>query len=127
MTVNKVEQYLTDLTYSFQEVEKNFWLLEDSERNLEGVAIIYCEPLVVVRVAVMDVPREGRLEFFEKLLELNGSDMIHGAYALENGKVIMVDTLEYDTMDYTEFRATLDALSLALTQHFPILSKYREK
>jgi hypothetical protein len=108
-------------------VEKNFWLLEDSEHNLEGVAVIYCDPLVVVRVAVMKVPQEGRLEFFEKLLELNGSDMIHGAYAVENGKVIMIDTLEYDTMDYTEFRATLDALSLALTQHFPILSKYREK
>jgi hypothetical protein len=127
MTVNKIEEYLTDLMYSFRAVDDNFWLLEDSEHNLEGVAIIYCDPLVVVRVAVMDAPREGRLEFFEKLLELNANDMIHGAYAIENGKVIMIDTLEYDTMDYMEFRATLDALSLALTQHFPILSKYREK
>ncbi|MDR1058681.1 MAG: YbjN domain-containing protein [Treponema sp.] len=127
MTVNKIEEYLTDLMYSFRAVDDNFWLLEDSEHNLEGVAIIYCDPLVVVRVAVMDAPQEGRLEFFEKLLELNANDMIHGAYAIENGKVIMIDTLEYDTMDYMEFRATLDALSLALTQHFPILSKYREK
>jgi hypothetical protein len=127
MTVNKIEQYLTDLTYSFREVESNFWLLEDSEHGLEGVAVVYCDPLVVIRVTVMDVPGEGRLEFFQNLLELNANDMIHGAYAVENGKVIMIDTLEYDTLDYTEFRATLDAISLALIQHFPVLSKYREK
>jgi hypothetical protein len=127
MAVNKIEQYLTDLTYSFRELESNFWLLEDSEHNLDGVALVYCDPLVVIRVTVMDIPREGRLEFFQKLLELNANDMIHGAYAVENGKVIMIDTLEYDTLDYTEFRATLDAISLALIQHFPVLSKYREK
>jgi hypothetical protein len=52
--------------------------------------------------------------------------MIHGAYGLEGNKVVIIDTLRYDTMDYPEFRATLDAISLALTQHYPILSVYRE-
>jgi hypothetical protein len=51
--------------------------------------------------------------------------MIHGAYALENDKIVLIDTLEYDTMDYTEFRASLDAFGLALIQHYPILAQYR--
>ena len=61
------------------------------------------------------------------MLELNASDIVHGAYALENKKIVLVDTLHYDTMDYEDFRAVLDSFSLALTEHYPILSKFREK
>ena len=126
MTENKVEQYLIDLKYSFQEVRPNFWLLDDAEHTLEGIAVIFADPLVIIEVQVMDAPRKNREEFFTRLLELNARDMIHGAYGLEGDKVIIIDTLEYENMDYFEFRAALDAISLALTQHFPILSVYRE-
>jgi len=127
MAENKIEQYLIDLKYSFQEVNPNFWLLDDAEHNLEGVAVIYDDPLVIVEVQVMNAPREKREEFYAKLLQLNAGEMIHGAYGLDGEKVVIIDTLQYDTMDYSEFRAVLDGISLALTQHFPILSVYREK
>ncbi|MDR1588312.1 MAG: YbjN domain-containing protein [Treponema sp.] len=123
---NKIEQYLIDLMYTYQQVEQNLWLIDDEEHSLRDVAVMLAEPLVIVRVAVMNAPRENPLEFYAKLLELNARDLVHGAYALEDGKVVLIDTLEYDTMDYGEFRATLDAFSLALTQHYPILSKYRK-
>jgi len=127
MAENKIEQYLIDLMYNYQEVKPNFWLLDDAEHGLEGVAIMYAEPLVIIEVQVMDAPKEKREEFFVKLLELNASDMIHGAYGLNGDKVVIIDTLEYDSLDYAEFRAALDAISLALTQHYPILSVYRGK
>jgi len=127
MAENKVEQYLIDLKYNYQEVKPNFWLLEDVEHDLQGMAIMYADPLVIIEVQVMDAPREKREEFFIKLLELNASDMIHGAYGLEGDKVVIIDTLEYGSLDYAEFRASLDAISLALTQHYPVLSVYREK
>jgi len=127
MTENKVEQYLIDLRYSYREVKPNFWILDDADHDLEGVAVMYDDPLVIIEVQVMDAPRQKREEFFAKLLELNAGDMIHGAYGLEGEKVVIINTLEYDTMDYSEFRASLDAISLALTQHYPILSVYREK
>jgi hypothetical protein len=125
MAENKVEQYLIDLMFSYREVEKNLWYVDDEDHGLEGVAIMLAEPLVVFRVVVMDAPGEKRLELFTRLLELNASDMVHGAYALEDEKIVLIDTLEYATLDYGEFRATLDAFSLALTQHYPILSSYR--
>ena len=128
MAENKIEQYLIDLKYNYQEVKPNFWLLDDAEHNLEGMVIMYAEPMVIIRVQVMDAPRHNRLEFFTKLLELNANDMIHGAYGLEDGeKVVIVDTMEYETLDYIDFRAALDAISLVLSQHYPILSGYREK
>ena len=127
MAENKIEQYLIELKYSYQEVKPDFWLLDDAEHDLEGVAVMYDDPLVIIEVQVMDAPREKREEFFTKLLELNAGEMIHGAYGLEGDKVVIINTLEYETMDYSEFRAALDAISLALTQHYPILSAYRGK
>jgi len=127
MAENKIEQYLIDLKYSYREINPNLWLLDDAEHDLEGIAVMYADPLVIIRVQVMDIPQHRREEFFAKLLELNACDIIHGAYGLEGGKVVIIDTLEYATMDYSEFQASLDAISLALTQHYPILSGYREK
>jgi hypothetical protein len=125
MTENKIEQYLIELMLTYREVDKKLWYLDDEEHGLQGVAVMLAEPLVVFRAVVMEAPREKRLELFTKLLELNATDVVHGAYALEDEKIILIDALEYDTLDYGEFRATLDAFSLALTQHYPILSKYR--
>jgi hypothetical protein len=122
---NKIEQYLIDSMFTYRELGANLWLVEDREHGLEEVAVAYSDPLVIFRTVIMDAPRENRLELFTRLLELNASDLIHGAYALEKDKIVLIDTLEYDFLDLSEFRATLDAFSLAIAQHYPILSKYR--
>ena len=126
MAENKIEQYLIDLMYTYRQVEDNLWFIEDEEHSLSGVAVIFADPLVIFRVVVMDDPGKNSQEFYLKLLELNAKEMVHGAYAIEDGKVIIINTLEYDTMDYGEFRAVLDAFSLALTEHYPVLSKFRD-
>ena len=127
MAENKIEQYLIDLMYTYQQVGQNLWLIDDEEHCLRGVAVMQAENLVIVRVVVMDDPKQNSLELYTKLLEMNARELVHGAYALEDGKIVLIDTLEFDTMDYGDFRATLDAFSLALTQHYPVLSKFREK
>jgi len=125
MAENKIERYLIDLMFSYQELDKDMWLLDDEEHGLEGIVIMHAAPLVIIRVNVMPAPTEKRLEFFTKLLELNAKDLVHGAYALENEEIVLIDTLEYDTMDFEEFRASLEAMGLALSQHYPVLSAYR--
>lgn len=127
MATNKLESYLINLDLSYESVDDNSWVISDSEKGLENVVVIVEEPLIIVRVAVMKVPDRGREELFETLLKLNGSDILHGAYALENDTVILIDTLNFDTVDFEEFQATLDAVGLALAQHYPILSKYRKQ
>jgi len=129
MADNKIEQYLIEMMLTYQQVDSNFWLLEDEDHSLQGVAIVLAEPLVVIRAEIMNKPKENVLELYTKLLELNGTDIIHGAYALDhdNQKIILLNTLQYDTMDYEDFSSALESFSLALTEHYPILSKYREK
>lgn len=125
MAENRIDEYLSG--YRYQKIEDNLWLLDDAEQDMPQVAIMYAPPLVICRTLVMEAPPERRPELFTKLLELNANDVVHGAYALEQNRIILIDTLEYDTMDYEEFMATLDSFSLALTQHYPILSQYRTK
>ena len=127
MADSKIEQYLIDLMLSYRQIDTNLWLLEDEEHSLQGVVVMQAEPLVIVRAEVIDVPKSNTLELFTKLLELNAADIIHGAYALDKDKIVLIDTLHYETMSYEDFRAVLDSFSLALSDHYPILSKYREK
>lgn len=121
----KVEGYMINLGLTFEEIDENSWIINDVENGLEQVAVVSADPLLLVRVNVMDTPASRREEFYEKLLTLNASDLVHGAYALEEGKVMLVASLVLETLDLEEFQATLDAIGLALAQHYAILSEYR--
>ncbi len=127
MKDNKIEQFLIKSMYSFEEVKKDVWTINDEENNREGIVIVYTDPIVTIRLAVMAVPESDNLELYSKLLEFNAKDVVHGAYALDHNQVILIDTLEYDTMDFEEFIAVLDSFSLALTQHYPVLLEYRNR
>lgn len=124
---NKIEGYMIKLSLTYQEVAENTWVIKDDEKGLENVLVIAEEPLVIIRVKVMETPKNNREEFFEKLLTLNAEDLIHGAYALEGKNVLIIDSLEGETMDLEEFQASLDAIGMALSQHYSILSGYRTK
>jgi hypothetical protein len=125
MDSNKLESYLINLDLTYEKLDSYTWLITDTEKGLENVFIIFEDPLVILRVDVMQVPKKNREALFEKLLTLNGSDLIHGAYALDNEKIIITETFVHDTIDFEEFQASLDAISLALAQHYPILTKFR--
>jgi hypothetical protein len=65
-----------------------------------------------------------RAALFEELLRLNASDMISGAYALEGNAIVATETLQAENLDFNEFQAGIDGLTLSLTQHYPQLRTY---
>lgn len=121
----KIENFLLSLSLTYEEVDDQTWVIDDDERGLENVVVMLADPVVIIRVKVMAVPAARREQFFEQLLRLNQSDMIHGAYALDGDDVILLNTLVRETLDLEEFQATLDAIGLALAQHYRMLAKYR--
>jgi len=124
--MNKVEQYLIDLDVSYEEAAANTFYVNDEVRGLPGLAITVEEPVVIVRGKVMPLPKKRDPEFYEALLKLNATDIVHGAYGIEGSDVVIVDTLEYDTMYKSEFEASLDAIGMALARHYTVLGKYRD-
>jgi hypothetical protein len=75
---------------------------------------------------LMEIPNKRREDFFKLLLEINASDMIHGAYGIEDHNVVLIDTLQAENLDYNEFQATLEALMLSSTQDYPKLKAFRD-
>lgn len=123
--MNPVERYLLNLDFNYEEVGENTYIIHEPEKGLENVAVMLDEPLVIIQVKVMDVPASGRERFFHTLLTLNATDLIHGAYGVNGDEVILIDTLRSATMDLEEFQASLDAVGLALSQHYRTLAEFR--
>jgi hypothetical protein len=124
---DKLEGYLVKLSLSFHEAGSNTWVVRDRERGLENLLVQLSEPLVILRIHVMETPATGREQFFEELLRLNATEMVHGAYAVDGRNVLIIDTLEAETMNLEEFEASIDGIGLALAQHYRTLSRYRTK
>jgi hypothetical protein len=61
------------------------------------------------------------------LLELNARELVHGSYGIEGDHVVLTDTLELENVDFSEFEASFDSLSLALATHMSALAPYRER
>ena len=120
----KIEGFFINLDVQYEEVGENMWLISQEENGLKAVIVYVDDDLVTLRAKVMRIPEQDRESFFMELLELN-AEMVHGAYALEDQDVILIDTLELPTMDMEEFQASLDSTGLALAQHFSRLAKYR--
>ena len=122
--LNKIEDYLISLGVSYEEPQVGTWLVEDPGKGLPGIVISLAEPVVILSAKAMRVPLKDREAFFHQLLQLNYSGLLHGAYAIDGEDVILTDTLVYETLDKEEFEASLDAIGFALSEHYPLLSRY---
>jgi hypothetical protein len=109
------------------EIEPNLWLArarEDAE-----VVVHFAPPVVILRVRVMELPASEprRSELFRQLLEYNARELVHGSYGLEGDHVVLTDTLELENLDFSEFEASFDSITLAVASHLGALAPYRER
>lgn len=113
-------------TLAIHEPQANLWVA----RTLEGAEVVvhYAPPVVLLRVRAMEVPKDQgrRFDLFRRLLELNAQDLVHGSYGLKGDHVVLTDALELESLDYSEFEATFDSMTLALASHFNALAAFRE-
>lgn len=122
--LEKIEAYLMDLGLPYEEVAANTWLIDDSANGNPPIVVSLVEPVVVIRATVMKVPATNTESLFRELLTLNGSGLAHGAYAIEGDDIVLLDTLEYGNIDRSELEASLDAIGIALGEHWPRLSAF---
>jgi hypothetical protein len=120
-TRDEIEHYLIQTGYPHETIDNHTWVVRDAA----NIVISHAALLVIFRAKLMDVPQHHREAFFRLLLELNASEMIHGAYGLENNSVVLIDTLQSEHLDLNELQATLDALLLAIAQDYQKLKTFR--
>jgi hypothetical protein len=121
-TRDDIEHYLIQIGYPYESVDSNMWVI----RNTADVVVTIDPPLIVFRMKLMEIPGSHRENLFKLLLELNASQMIHGAYGIEDSNIVLIDTLQVENLDYNEFQASLDALMLSSSQDYPKLKEFRQ-
>jgi hypothetical protein len=130
-TEKDVEAYLLRLNRRFRALEEKpgTFLVEVGE-TAPPLVVRVEPPLVVVRVHIGDVaPGEsnGDAALFRKLLELNARQLVHAAYGLDDGHIVLSSALELENLDFNELQATLDEIDIALAQQLPGLALPRKK
>jgi hypothetical protein len=131
LTRDDIEVFLNKLTAegeSYEEIEPGLWVVRPGG-NLElDVVVHYSPPVVLLRVKVMNVPDDdGRCaDLNRRLLELNANDLVHGAYGIAQDSIVLTEALELEHLDYEEFLAAYESMTLALASHLREFAAYRE-
>jgi len=131
VTRDDIESFLDRLGAegaSYSEVEPGLWIVKPGGALDLDVVVHYSPPVVLLRVKVMSIPGDdGRCAGLNRrLLELNATDLLHGSYGIEQDAVILTEALELSHLDFEEFLATYESMTLALASHLRELTAYRE-
>lgn len=118
-----VESYLIQMEAQYEPLGDNVWVVKGIGPDL---VLSIAGPVVVFRMKVMSleqVPPAKREELYRMLLELNVEEMLHSSYGLEGESVVATAALQLENLDFNEFQAAMDDLGLAVSNHYPALSK----
>jgi hypothetical protein len=126
VTREDVDRYLLRMELDYEEVEEGMWLVNTQEDGAPLV-VSHTPPLLVFRLKVMDIPDDERrcAELFRKLLEMNANELVHAAYGLEEGDVILTASLQLQNLDFNEFQSMIDSFQMALAADLEDLAPYR--
>ena len=114
-----VEGFLIRMDLDYEEVDEGMFLAH-GDNGGAGVVVHHSDPVLVLRLKMMDLPAEPEevlTGLYRTLLELNATDIVHGAYGIEEGELILTDTLELENLDFTELQASIESLQLAASSH----------
>ena len=131
VTREDIEAFLDRLSAegaTHHEIESGMWIVRPGGALDFDVVVTYNPPVVLLRVKVMPLPAEAAemASLSRRLLELNATDLLHGSYGIDREDVVMTAALELAHLDYEEFLASYESLTLSLTSHMRELVAFRE-
>ena len=86
-----IESYLLRMGIAHETIKPGIWLVKIDGSDL---IVSIAGPVVAFRLKVMELPESSREELYRTLLQLNTSEMVHGAFGLEAETVVVVHALE---------------------------------
>ena len=133
VTREDIESFLDRLTTddsqtTFDEVGDGIWRVRPGGALDLEVAVSYSPPVVLLRVKVMELPvDDGECnKLARRLLELNATDLVHGSYGIADRSIVLTEALELSHLDYEEFLAAFESMTLALASHIREFATFRD-
>ena len=131
VTQQDIESFLDRLNAdgaSHTEISPGIWNIKPAGELDFGVVVNYSPPVVVLRVNVMELPPDvAQLNgLARRLLEMNAGEMLHGSYGIQQNTVVLTEALELSHLDFEEFLAAYESITLALASQIRELASFRE-
>ncbi len=131
ITREDVESFLDRMTaegVTHEEVEQGLWTVRPGGALEFDVVVSYTPPVLLLRVKVMPLPTAAAevAALSRRLLELNATDLLHGSYGIDGQNVVLTEALELAHLDYEEFLASYESMTLSLASHVRELASFRE-
>ena len=117
-----IEGLILQLDLPYEELGEGIWVVKDEAETIHNV-ITLSGPVVVMRIKIVDVPKTGTEPLFKLLLELNASEMLHGAYGLEGNEAVMVEVMSIEHLNLPIFQEAVESMFMAVTSHHPSIAR----
>ncbi|MEA3451253.1 MAG: molecular chaperone Tir [Bacteroidota bacterium] len=114
----KIREFLFELeiTIVSEDNDNGIFVIQKEDDGIMNMIVAVADPVLILEQPLFDVKNES-LDLYKTLLMKN-RDIIHGAIVLDNEgkKVLYRDTLELKNIDINELEASIESVSLLLSE-----------
>ncbi len=126
---NVIKGYLTELELEIkhENSSESIFIVSSEQEGVVNLIICVAYPIVIFEQFLFEIKTDSPL-VYKALLQKN-RDIIHGAFVLDHTgqKVIFRDSLQLENLDLNEFGATLNSLSLLLSEYSEQIINFSKK
>ncbi|SIQ66225.1 type III secretion system chaperone family protein [Maribacter ulvicola] len=116
---NITRDYLLQLNFTIVKENRadGILVVEKEDSGIKNLILGVSPPILIMEQFIFSVHNQSE-KIFKNLLQKN-RDIIHGAFVLDEtaNRVIFRDTLQIENMDLNEFEASLNSLSLLMSEY----------
>lgn len=97
--------------------KEGIFIVSNESEGISNLIICVASPIVIFEQFIFEIKEKGD-HVYKSLLQKN-RDIIHGAFVLDDSgrKVIFRDSLQVENLDQNEFEATINSLSVLLSEY----------
>ena len=126
---SKVENFIQNIDYtiSYKNENEGVFMIENLLDGVQNLIVGIAPPVIIFELYLFTITNDN-LEMLKALLMKN-RDIIHGAFAIteDGNKVIYRYTLQIANLDQNEFEATLNSLSLLMSEYSAQLIEFSKQ
>jgi len=126
MNSDTVENYLLRMEIPNEQLDEATWVLAPESLRDSRIIMKVSAPIVLFSAPLftLNASSTGREALFRRLLEFN-EELLHCSYGLQGDQVVLSGAQQLENLDYNEFQAMIDDMSMSLDRHLGELAPWR--
>ena len=122
MTAEEIEGFILKTELPYEEINAGTWVVRDQTEKIANVMTL-SGPVLVMQIKLAKLDGDNNQKLFRLLLELNASELLYGAYGLENDDVVLTEVLSLEHMDYANFLEATESLFMTVVSQYGMISR----